>query len=230
VYIILLFIRARRKTRDDSYMDRRNLLCLMVLLPCVLALVFVIVALSTNEWISPKYEGIQISFGLWKICINDGCFTVKTVGPLIMTGITAALILISLVIMGTMAVRKSFVEKNYLVLMAFLFISVILMLSTIVTFEVEIAKSLSSLATEMTSIMPSLGEKAIGKTSLDILHTLDAGLCARASNAVQKDSTMDQSGIKNNYGFSSILFISALPLTVVGLVASAYLAGLQQNA
>ena len=213
-------------------MNQTNLLRFTVLLACSLASVFVIVALSTNEWISIKYESekVKISCGLWKVCLGGNCTVVKTVGPLVMTIFTAVLLLISSITMGALAARKSLASKPSLVLMALLFVSLILMLSTIVTFKSEIAKSLAeNLEMELMDEISDVISKASDGRSLNTSRTLDAGLPARTANALRKDPTDDQELMRDLYGFSSILFISALPVTVVGLVAATYLAALHHN-
>ena len=222
-------------------MSRSHLLCLTALLACFLALVFAVVALATNEWttitipqitvLSLPIPPMKISFSVWKLCIEDLCATYTTVKPAVLAIIAAALLMISLIIGGVIIARKAFESKIVLLLMALLFASLILLLSTIGIFEHEITKSIIDyLMGTLTAGGSFIGGTKNDRTRLDILHTLIGKLHSNASNAAVMGRTVDTAWMKYEYGYSSILLISALPLTAVGLVGATYLAALHENA
>ena len=222
-------------------MDRNRLLVFTVSLCSFLAINFVIAAIATNEWMVVKVPEITISFGLWKMCIENMCLNSVATVPAALAIITIILILTSLIVTIVINTQKRLSPEILCIPIIFFFISVIMLLTTIAIIWPEIIQS--TLQTTMKKITDQslLNElitnagKSYGSNSqihpsvvlndLNKLNIIGSGLNGLNFGNLDLDITKL---IKFKHGFSSALLITALPLLIICLITSTFIAGFRK--
>ncbi|UJR08034.1 hypothetical protein I4U23_012311 [Adineta vaga] len=211
-------------------MNRTRVLLYMVLSCVFTAFSFVITALATKEWIHLQIFNTKIfSAGLWEYCFADKCFLDVAIIPAVLTIITAVLIVISLTLTPLMNYSQRLSSKISFIPMAFLFMAIIILLSTIVVAWPELPyRNYEKVLNSVTDMTPMIKQK------LDTIKNMDFNVNSNILTTFESLFENQNLDMFNNlnlrrtlsikYGFSAILFISALPLLIISLVLSAFIA------
>jgi hypothetical protein len=213
------------------FINRALLSFLTTFFCAFLALAFVIVAVATNEWIVLNTMGTKvISLGLWKACILNQCFTVIAIVPAVLTIVTVVLILISLIISSGVNIQKRFSSNIFFIPIIFFFVSIIILLATI---AISWDQLLQHWLISKFSINDIIGGSKLNGGILNAVKSdgLNSNIITLLLSIVygldlSKINTVNS--ISLNHGFSSALFITALPLLLICLVISTFIAGFRK--
>lgn len=210
----------------------RTRLFLITFFCAFLAFVFVIIAFATNEWIVVNISGIKIiSLGLWKYCMLNKCYSDVVTIPAGLTIVTIILILISLLLTPLINTGKRFSSSILFIPVIFFFLSIIVLLAVIVVFWPKLPQRSYEEAINNILDESSLDEWLAKERKTDRSHsqghkspitTVDKWNI----NKQELDNLYDLINI--DHGFSSALLISALPLLIICLVISTFVAAFRQ--
>lgn len=198
-----------------------------------LALIFMIVALTTKEWIILNIYYVKImSFGLWNYCIESKCYNDVATIPAVLSIIVTVLIFICLILIPFINSRKRFLSNILYILMIFFFISIILLLTAIVTFRPKLPQNFYKQVIDYI-----MGETRLNHWMLDYSKKYDRsnleGSIFSAQNIdkwnLNRQTFNGFDSIVANHGFSSALLISALPLLIICLITTTYAAAFRRT-
>jgi len=218
-------------------MDRVQALVFIMLSCSFLAFIFVIIAIATNEWIVIKILDMTMSLGLWKFCVFNICMNGTATIPAVLAIITVILIVISLIVAIVINLQKQLSPEIYLIPSIFFFVSIIMLFATIGIFWPEVSLSpLQTVVKSMTSqptlnaVVPKARTIDEANSQIPSLATLNS-LIGSGLNGFDFDK-LDLDITKliiYKHGFSSALLLTALPLLMICLIASTFIAGFRKG-